>query len=387
MYAKRVDQIKPFRVMEILARAGELEALGHRVVHFEVGEPDFDTAEPIVSAGRQALSDGRTRYTTATGIEPLRDVIAQYYEGIGVALDPGRIVVTAGASGGLALLAGLLLDPGSEVLITDPGYPANEVFVRLVGGSPALMSIGAQQQFRPSLVDVRAAWREQTRGALLASPANPTGAMMTADSIREISAFIAGRDGFFILDEIYQGLVNDPPYASALQIDEDLFVLNSFSKYFGMTGWRLGWVVVPEHAVAGITKLAQNVFISPSSVAQYAAVAAFSDSAVAIHEERAQVFRDRCKQLADGLHDLGFVVPVMPDGAFYLYVDVSHTGLTSGEFCLRLLDDYHVAVTPGEDFGQHHHDRYVRFAYTTSAEDIAIGLERIRNALTHWGCA
>ncbi len=387
MYAKRVDQIKPFRVMEILARAGELEASGHRVVHFEVGEPDFDTAEPIVTAGRKALSDGRTRYTTATGIELLREAIAQYYERIGVALDPGRIIVTAGASGGLALLAGLLLDPRSEVLITDPGYPANEVFVQLVGGNPVPMQIGANQQFRPSLVDVQAAWGEQTRGTLLASPANPTGAMIPADSIREISAFVARRDGFFILDEIYQGLVNDPPYASALQIDQNLFVLNSFSKFFGMTGWRLGWVVVPEHAVAGITRLAQNLFISPSSVAQYAAVAAFSSLSMAIHEERAQMFRDRCKQLADGLRELGFIVPVMPDGAFYLYVDVSHTGLTSGEFCLRLLDDYHVAVTPGEDFGQYQHDRYVRFAYTTSGEDIAIGLERIRKALADWECA
>ena len=385
MYADRVAQISPFRVMQVLQRAGELEAAGRTVVHFEVGEPDFETAPQIVEAGHQALADGRTKYTAATGIEPLREAISGLYAASGIEVTTNRIIITSGASAGLTMLNALLLNPGDELLITDPGYPANEVFARVVGAMPRAIEVGANQGFAPHVDDVEQAWGAETAGVLLASPANPTGTMLTPEVLTGVSDLVRRHDGFFILDEIYQGLTMDASYRTGLQLVDDLFVLNSFSKYFGMTGWRLGWLVVPEDAIDGVTKLAQNLFISPSAPAQYAALAAFGDDAMAVHEDRADRFRARCARLADGLRELGFGIPVMPDGAFYLYVDVSHTGLNSTEFCWRLLDEYHVAVTPGEDFGHHQADRFVRFAYTTGEEAIDLGLERIARALQAWG--
>ena len=384
MFASRLNYIQPFEVMEILARAAELEASGHNVVHFEVGEPDFATAQPILDAGAAALRDGHTKYTNATGIDELKAAIAAYYLNLGVEVAPARIIVTSGASGGLALLSALLLNPGDELLITDPGYPCNEVFVRTVGGEPRRVAVSANNQFQPKLDDIHASWSDRTRGLLLASPANPTGAMLPAESLQEIAAFAAERSGFFILDEIYQGLVRDDVYKTGLELRSDLFILNSFSKFFGMTGWRLGWVVVPEHAVDPVTRLAQNLFICPSAPAQYAALAAFDESAMAIHEERRHQFRRRCELLAGGLRDLGFQIPVEPDGAFYLYVDVSHTNMPSREFCAALLEEFHVAVTPGTDFGEHLNDRFVRFAFTTSDAQIQVGLERLATALKTW---
>ena len=385
MFADRIQAIAPFRVMEVLARAAELEALGHHVVHLEVGEPDFVTAAPIVAAGQAALAAGHTKYTQATGIPELRAAIAGHYAHLGVTVPSERIVITAGASGGLTLLAALLLDQGDELLITDPGYPCNEVFARLAGGIPKPMIVSPEAGFQPCLADVEAAWSEKTRGALLASPANPTGTMLAAETLNEIGRWIAARSGFFILDEIYQGLVHADTYATGLAVREDLFILNSFSKYFGMTGWRLGWVVVPEEAVEPMTRLAQNLFICPSAPAQYAALAAFAEDAMEVHEARAQEFQVRCQRLYQGLVELGFKVPVRPQGAFYLFVDVSHLGLTSQEFCQRLLDEYHVAITPGGDFGEYYAERYVRFAYTTSLAEIDLALERIRAALAEWG--
>lgn len=385
MFARRVDEIKPFLVMEVLERAAFYESQGLRVVHFEVGEPDFDTAKPIIDAGRRALDEGKTKYTPATGIPELRAAIVRHYAGLGVEIDAARIAVTSGASAGLTLLAALLLDPGDELLITDPGYPCNEVFARLVGAQPRTMPLGANQRFQPAVDDVRAHWTAATKGILLASPANPTGTMLPRLALAEIAAEVRARHGFFILDEIYQGLTTHAEYDSGLQVADDLYILNSFSKYFGMTGWRLGWLVVPAAAVSAITKLAQNLFISPSAPAQYAAVAAFSDAAMQVHATRAATFVQREQRLRAGLTDLGFSIPVAPDGAFYLYVDVSHTGLSGADFCWRLLDECQVAVTPGEDFGTHDHDRYVRFAFTTDEDSIELGLQRIAAALPAWG--
>ncbi|MEM9621084.1 MAG: aminotransferase class I/II-fold pyridoxal phosphate-dependent enzyme, partial [Pseudomonadota bacterium] len=369
MFADRINEIQPFRVMEVLARAAELEAEGHRVVHLQVGEPDFATAAPVLAAAQQALRDGHTKYTAATGIPALRAAIASYYRDLDISVDPERIIVTSGASGGLTLLSALLLNPRDELLITDPGYPCNEVFAHLVGAVPRAVAVGANQRFQPQAQDLLDAWTDRTRGALLASPANPTGTMLPAAQLREICAALAQRQGFLILDEIYQGLHAwpegergaSPEYRSGLQINDSLYVLNSFSKYFGMTGWRLGWLVVPAAAVDAVTRLAQNLFISPSTPAQYAALAAFTDEAMQIHESRAQAFRQRARLLMDGLRAMGFRIPVEPDGAFYAYVDVSHTGMHSRDFCWRLLDEFQVAVTPGEDFGEQNSERYVRF--------------------------
>jgi aspartate/methionine/tyrosine aminotransferase len=384
MFAKRVNQIQPFRVMEVVSRAAEFEAQGKRVVHFEVGEPDFATAQPIVDAGCQALVAGKTKYTQATGIVALREAIAQHYQRMGVAVDPGRIIVTSGASGGLTLLAALLLDPGDELLITDPGYPCNEVFARLAGGVPKPIAVRAADQFQPTLAQVQAHWTNRTKGVLFASPANPTGTMLPMQTLREIADFVAAQAGFFVLDEIYQGLTPQPPYNTGLQQVDNLYVLNSFSKYFGMTGWRLGWLVVPDNAIDAVTKLAQNLFIAPSSPAQYAALAALAPAALAIHDARAQQFTARAARLSAGLRALGFDIPVAPQGAFYLYVDVSHTGLPAIEFCHRLLEEFQVAVTPGEDFGLNPGQAFVRFAYTTDEDSIELGLQRLQDALLNW---
>jgi aspartate/methionine/tyrosine aminotransferase len=273
--------------------------------------------------------------------------------------------------------------------MADPGYPCNEVFALLTGATPVRIPAGAEVGFQLAPAQVRDAWGERTRALLLASPANPTGVVLERGLLGELAQTVREAGGHTLLDEIYQGLVYDagPGYRTGLEISDDLFVLNSFSKYFGMTGWRLGWMVVPDLAVDGLRRLAQNLFISPSSIAQHAALAAFDDEALAVHEERRGVFARRRDRLAAGLANLGLDVPVRPAGAFYLYADVSPTGLDSYEFCWRLIDEFKVAVTPGIDFGDHLADRFVRFAYTTGEADIDVGLERLGAALDAWGCA
>jgi aspartate/methionine/tyrosine aminotransferase len=393
MTAERLNRIAPFRVMQLMERAKALENQGHRVVHFEVGEPDFDTAAPIVEAGQRALAEGRTKYTQALGIPELKDRIARHYdEAAGLTVDPERIVVTSGASGGLLLLSALLLDPGDELLMPDPGYPCNEVFVDVVGARAARVPVEAENGFQIEEGALAAAWRPATRGVLVGSPANPTGTMMDRQRLASLVDFVLDRGADVLLDEIYQGLIYDDAgtltgdfgYRSGLAVSDRLFVLNSFSKYFGMTGWRLGWMVVPLEHVDAVSRLAQNLFISPSSIAQYAALAAFDDDAMAIHEERRRRFATRRDRLAAGLRALGLGIPVDPTGAFYLYVDVASSGMDSETFCWRLIDEYQVAVTPGIDFGEHHAERYVRFAYTTSEEAIDLGIERIGRALEDW---
>ncbi len=384
MYAQRLDRIAPFRVMQLMERAKAIEASGHRVVHFEVGEPDFVTADPIVRAGIDALKAGETKYTQALGIPELRERIARHYrKELGVSVSAERVVVTSGASGGLLLLSGLLLNPGDRLLLTDPGYPCNEVFAGLVNAEPERIPLFADRGFQLHADDLEAHWGPSTRGLLLASPANPTGAVVSREHLAELVAVLARRGGWLILDEIYQGLVygEGPGYRTGLEITNEAFILNSFSKYYGMTGWRLGWMVLPEAALEPVAKLAQNLFISPSSVAQRAALAAFGTEALAIHEARRAVFQARRDMLRQGLIELGLSVPVVPGGAFYLYVDVSAIGVDSSEFCWRLIDDYHVAVTPGIDFGDHLAEQHVRFAYTTDEDSIALGLERLATAL------
>lgn len=389
MYAERLGRINPFRVMELVERAKELEAAGYQVVHFEVGEPDFPTAEPIIAAGLRALQSGHTKYTQSLGIPELRECVAQYYGSLGVSVGAEQVVITPGASGALLLLIGLLLDPGDRLLLTDPGYPCNEAFVHLVNAEPSRIPLSPGHGFQLAPADLEQYWQPSSRGLLLASPANPTGVALERRNLQALMDATARRDGWLILDEIYQGLVYDDSvsYRTGLEMSRNVFVLNSFSKYFGMTGWRLGWMVVPESALDGVARLAQNLFISPPTVAQHAALEAFSPAAMAIHEARRRAFQGRRDRLLQGLADLGFGVPVVPNGAFYLYVDVSNCGMDSHEFCWRLINEYQVAVTPGMDFGENLAERYVRFAYTTDDLSIDLGLERIGNALRHWGIA
>ncbi len=381
-YSQFSSQIRPFRVMDILSKANALESAGKKVIHFEVGESDFDTAEPIVTAGINALKEGKTKYTAAEGLPALRNQISQYYAHIGLDISESRIFVTSGASSGLMLLSALLFNRGDEVFLPDPGYPCNDAFLAQVGAKSRKIPLNAREQFRLSTNALESLWSGCSKGILLASPSNPLGAVLDEVLLQKIAKFVGRKNGFFILDEIYQGLVHEnESYSSGLAVSDDVFVINSFSKFFGMTGWRLGWVVIPSSATELFSRLAQNLIISPNAPAQYAALAAFSEEAMIIHRERAKLFSQRAKKLSCGLKELGFEIPLMPEGGFYLYVDISEFGMSSDEFCLRLLDDFHIAVTPGIDFGANQGSSYVRFSYTTSEVNIDEGLSRLAKAI------
>jgi aspartate/methionine/tyrosine aminotransferase len=389
VFSQRSARIEPFRVMELLGRARALERAGRSVVHFEVGEPDFATAEPIVRAGMQALASGQTKYTEATGLPDLRTAIAGHYRRIGgLSIDPGRIVVTSGASGALMLLSALLVDPGDVWLMTDPGYPCNRHFWTVAGGQSRLLPVGADSDFNLTPERLREETTPATRGVLFASPANPTGAVLGREAMSALCDMAASLGLQRIVDEIYQGLVYDAgtdTLPTVLSVDDGAFVVNSFSKYFGMTGWRLGWIVAPLAAVPTLERLAQNLFISPPTVSQYAALAAFSPEALAEHERRRAEFALRRDALRRGLDTLGLRVAGSPRGAFYLYVDVTSSGMKSEDFCRRLLEEFGVATTPGSDFGHHRAEDFVRFAYTTGLPAIEDGLARIQRALVAWG--
>lgn len=380
--APRVDDIAPFHVMELLARAKELEAAGRDIVHMEVGEPDFPTPAPIVAAAQAHLAGGRVFYTPALGLPELREAISAFYRTrYGVDVPAARIVVTAGASGALLLALACLAAPGSEWLLTDPGYPCNRHFVRSFEGVPVGIPVGAESNFQPTLAELERHWNERTTGALFASPANPTGTMLDAGTLAAIAGFVRQRGGQLIVDEIYHGLTYGKDAPTALQFGDDIFVVQSFSKYFNMTGWRLGWLVVPERFARDVEKLAQNLFIAPSTPAQHAALAAFHPETIAILESRRAEFRRRRDFLAPELERLGFRLSARPEGAFYIYADCSALTDDSERFARTLLETAGVAVTPGLDFGTHAPERHLRFAYATEIGRLGEAIERIRRFL------
>ncbi|QGL65021.1 pyridoxal phosphate-dependent aminotransferase [Stenotrophomonas maltophilia] len=381
-YSRRSHEIAPFHVMSLLARAQALEQAGHDVIHLEIGEPDFTTAEPVVRAGQAALAAGHTRYTAARGLPALRQAISGFYRShYGLDIDPERILVTPGGSGALLLASSLLVDPGRHWLLADPGYPCNRHFLRLVEGGAQLVPVGPETayQLTPSLVQQHL--NADSVGALVASPANPTGTVLSADELAALSASLHARGGHLVVDEIYHGLTYGLDAASVLQVDDSAFVLNSFSKYFGMTGWRLGWLVAPPAAVPDLEKLAQNLYISASSIAQHAALACFSDEAMAIFEQRRQAFQQRRDFLLPALRELGFRIEVEPQGAFYLYADVSAFTDDAQAFCAHFLETEHVAFTPGLDFGFHRSNQHVRLAYTQEVPRLQEAVERIARGL------
>ena len=312
-------EIEPFHVMALLARARELEAQGRSIVHMEIGEPDFPTPQPICEAGIAALAKGELFYTPALGLPALREAISGFYRTrYGVDVSPSRIIVTSGASGALLLAIGVLVNPGDQVLVADPGYPCNRHFVRLLEGEPVAVAVGpdSNYQLTPELVERH--WGGRAVAALAASPSNPTGTLISAAHLRTMAGFAADRGGTLIVDEIYHGLVYDGESTTMAAVD-DVFVINSFSKYFSMTGWRLGWMVVPERYVREIDKLAQNIFLAAPTPAQYAALAAFEPETLAILDARREEFRARRDYLVPALRGLGFDVPCLPQGAFYIY--------------------------------------------------------------------
>jgi aspartate/methionine/tyrosine aminotransferase len=375
----RASLIEPFHVMRILARAKEIEATGRKVVHMEVGEPDFPTAAPIREAGRRTLAAAQTRYTPALGLPELRGAIASYYRRrFSVDVASERILVTPGASGGLQLLLAALLDPGDGVLMADPGYPCNRHLVRILGGIPRPVPVGPDTGYQLTADLLGAVWQPDVRLVMAASPSNPTGTVFGAEDLTRLYHAVRERGASLLVDEIYQGLVYGEPDHTALSNGTDgLFVVNSFSKYFGMTGWRLGWVVAPLDCVPTLNRLAQNLYLAAPTPSQYAALAAFEPETLQILESQRRELERRRDFLLPALGELGLRIAVKPQGAFYLYARCDDVTDDSSIFAEELLEQEAVAVTPGRDFGSNQPERYLRFAYTTDLAALDEGVDRI----------
>ena len=385
--ASRLDHIEPFYVMECAKAASELArspaCADTPMIFLNIGEPDF-TAPPLVQeAAERALRAGRTQYTHATGLDALRERISGWYaQRFGLDIAPSRIVVTAGASAALQLACLALVERGDEVLMPDPSYPCNRHFVAAADGVPVLLPCGPEQRFQPDAAGVEAAWGERTRGVLLASPSNPTGTSIDPAEMGRIVQAVRRRGGFTIVDEIYLGLSYEERFGhSALAQGEDVISINSFSKYFSMTGWRLGWMVLPESLVPAVEKLAQNLFICASAVAQQAALACFAPESIAEYERRRAEFKARRDVVVPALQAMGLHVPVMPDGAFYAWADCSAHSGSSWDFAFELMHSAHVALTPGRDFGRHGSERWLRLSYASSMAQLDEAMTRLRLAL------
>ncbi len=380
--ARRMADIEPFYVMDLLARAQVLETTGRDIVHMEIGEPDFVTPAPIREAAKQALDAGKTHYTSAVGLPALREAISGFYQTeYGASVAPERIVVTPGASGALLLALGVLVNPGEQVLMADPGYPCNRHFARLLEAKALSVPVGPESDYQltPALLEQH--WTADTIAALLASPSNPTGTVIGTDNLADMHSVAVKHGGRLIVDEIYHGLIYDSAANSAVCVSDELFVINSFSKYFCMTGWRLGWLVAPADYVREADKLAQNIFLAASTLSQHAALAAFAPESREILNGYRDNFRQRRDFLLSALRELGFDIPIAPAGAFYLYADCSRFTNDSYAFALDVLQKAGVAITPGRDFGANQPERHLRFAYTTSLTRLEEGVDRLATYL------
>ncbi len=381
-YASRIEGMTSFKVVDFLEAAVKMEAQGRDIVRMEAGEPAFPTAPAILEAASAALRDEKTFYTPSLGIIELREAIAGFYETrYGLRIPAQRIVVTTGSSAALGLICDLIINPGDGLQLTDPGYPCNANFVRRAGGEPQLIPVDAHNAYQLTPEAVAEHWQDNTVGVLVASPSNPTGEMLSRDNQRGINAVVASHNGVMIMDELYHGLVYDQQESSILDINNDAMVINSFSKYFGMTGWRLGWMVVPEDALEAINIMAQNFYISPPSIAQYAALGAFQPATLEIMEARRAEFRQRRDYLVPALRELGFSIPHTPAGAFYIYAGIGKLAQDSEAFCWDMLERAGVAFTPGTDFGEHLARQHVRFSYTQPMDRLELAVERLATAL------
>jgi aspartate/methionine/tyrosine aminotransferase len=381
-FAARVAAIQPFYVMEMMKEARALELAGRDIIHMGVGEPDFTAPEAVVEAASSALRRGVTQYTNSLGLTSLREAISGHYRSAcGLEVDPARIVVTAGASAALLLACMALVDRDDEVLMPDPCYPCNRHFVAAADGTPILIPSGPAERFQLTAAQVEAHWTPRTRGVLLASPSNPTGTSIEPAELARIVDVVRPRGGFAIIDEIYQGLSYDAKPVSALSLGDDIVTVNSFSKYFNMTGWRLGWLVVPPRMTGVIEKLAQNLFICASALAQHAALACFEPATLGIYEARRLEFGRRRDFIVPALRSLGFEVPVVPDGAFYVYADtrrVNHPAAGDSDALTKaMLHDAGVVLVPGMDFGFHAPRDYIRLSYATAYPRLEEAVERL----------
>ncbi|WP_374670834.1 pyridoxal phosphate-dependent aminotransferase [Acidovorax temperans] len=391
-FSSRAERIDPFYVMEVAkaaqAMAREVAGTSEPMIFLNIGEPDF-TAPPLVQeAAAKAVRDGATQYTNALGLDALRERISGWYQSrFGVDVPARRIVVTAGASAALHLACLALIERGDEILMPDPSYPCNRHFVSAAEGRAVLVPTTAAERHQLSSDKVQAAWTDKTRGVLLASPSNPTGTSIAPAELRRIHEVVQARGGVTMIDEIYLGLSYEEEFGhTALAIDENIISINSFSKYFNMTGWRLGWMVVPDAMVPVVERLAQNLFICASTVSQQAALACFEAESIAEYERRRAEFKARRDYFIPALQSLGLNVPVMPDGAFYAWADCTDAAQRLGvqgswDFALEVMRRAHVAITPGRDFGSFEPERFVRFSTANSMEQLQESVARLRKLL------
>jgi len=380
--AHRIQNILPFHAVEVFKNAQNLAEAGHDIISLGIGEPDFTAPEPVIQALKEAADQGLTQYTPPAGLGALREALAGYYaQAFDAPVDPERILITAGASGALNLVCLSVINPGDEILMPDPSYPANQNFVLAAGGAPRLIPTRADDRFHLSAQDIETHWTERTRGVLIASPSNPTGATIGKDNLRALIDAVRARAGFIIMDEIYLGLYYEDKPKSALCLDDDIIIINSFSKYFHMTGWRLGWTILPDWLTPSAEKLTASLSICAPTLAQHAALACFHEDSMAIYEQRRLAFKQRRDYLLPALQDLGFAIPVQPDGAFYIYADISQFSTDSMDFAQRLLHQAHVAVVPGIDFGPHFAKQMLRFSYATPQNLLEQAIERLQRLL------
>jgi aspartate/methionine/tyrosine aminotransferase len=376
--AERNSGISSFYVMELLRLAKQLEAQGKDIIHMEIGEPDFPTPPTIAEAGIKHIQTGEVKYTPAAGLPELRKKIADFYQQrYEVAIDEQRIFVTPGASGAFLLALGVSLNPQEELLMADPCYPCNSNFATLFGGKTKTIAVDASTHYQLTAKLIKEHWTSATKGVLIASPSNPTGTIISPDELQQSIHTVNSLGGCFYSDEIYHGLVYDTSAKTALSFSDDVFVINSFSKYFGMTGWRIGWLIVPDEFIEATEKLAQNIYIATSTQAQYAALAAFDENTLSELENRRMEFAARRDFLYDNLLRLGFEIPIKPEGAFYIYANGKKFTDDSYQFALDFLEAEGVAITPGKDFGSNEAHHMLRFSYTTSLAKIAIAIERL----------
>ena len=393
-FASRATAISPFLAMAYGEKASALEKQGKDVIRLNLGEPDFGAPEPVLAAMKESLNTPDFPYTSALGMPELREAIARFYEfKHGVKISPSRVVVTAGASGALLLASAALVEPGDNVILGDPSYPCNRRFLNAFGAEVTLVPTRSEDNFQLTAESVADNWKQNTKGVLIATPANPTGTAIDIDELIKIGEYCNAKGGFLIVDEIYLDLslsINDDTTQSTsnknaklrtvlanAKLEDTVVVINSFSKYFGMTGWRLGWCVVPEAMTPIVEKLAQNLFICPSTLSQKAALACFTPEALAQCEQNRKTLIERASLVFNTLQNMGLSLDAQPDGAFYAYINIKHTGLSAIEFCDALLSQYHVALTPGNDFGEHNADQYVRLSFATSIERLNEGLSRL----------
>ena len=376
--SKRLQDVNAFHVMSLMAEAKLLDAAGHQVVHMEMGEPDFSTPQPIIDAGIESLKSGITHYTPTLGLTALREAIANFYmEEYGVLVESEQIIVTPGSATALQLVMNLMVCAGDEVVIPDPAYPSTHNLVRLLGGSVLHIPVSEDTQWQLTVEKLEENWNDAINAVIVASPSNPTGTILSDEQLQRIADFCVEKNVFLLVDEIYHGLVYQQAPKTAVGLNENTFVINSFSKFYGMTGWRVGWIVSPKAYLEDLNKLAQHTFLAAPTPGQYAALAAFSDETKKILIQRRDKFRARRDYLYQALSELGFKIPVKPQGAFYIYADCTEFCKDSFEFASTVLRTKHVAFTPGVDFGKHAAKQHVRFAYTTNMENLEMGVDRL----------